>query len=269
MEASLFEFSDYKLYLSNWIASRPNGGHGEKSKLAAAMSCHLAYVSQVLGGDAHLSHEQAIAAGDYLGLTEEELAFLLLLLDRARAGSARLRQFYDKKIRGVLAGRSVLKNRLEYQKTLPREDQTLYYSAWYYIAAHMLITMPAFQSRSALEARLGLGTEKLLEVLEFLARSGLAAQSKGKLSTGPMSIHLGNDSPMISKHHANWRMKAIQSLEREKPEELHYSSVVTVARSDIPKARKILLKAIEEMRKLIKDSKEDALYCYCLDLFEV
>ena len=74
---------------------------------------------------------------------------------------------------------------------------------------------------------------------------------------------------MIAQHHTHWRMKAIQSLDSEKPEHLHYSSAVTVARADIPAVRKILLSAIEQVRKIVKDSKEDSLYVYCLDLFEV
>jgi hypothetical protein len=74
---------------------------------------------------------------------------------------------------------------------------------------------------------------------------------------------------MISKHHTNWRMQAIQSLEREAESELHYSSVITVSEGDAVKIREALVKAIEQVRLIVKPSKDEALYCYNLDLFKV
>src|SRR6185437_4362530 len=98
MLGSIFEFTDYKAYLRAWIAARPRAGHGEKSRIAEAASCHLAYVSQVLNASAHFSAEQLVALSDYLGQNEEERDYFLLLLSRARAGSRRLERFYDAKI---------------------------------------------------------------------------------------------------------------------------------------------------------------------------
>lgn len=74
---------------------------------------------------------------------------------------------------------------------------------------------------------------------------------------------------MISKHHANWRLQAIQSLEREQPDELHYSSAVTISKEHVPEIRKILVGAIEQVRAIVKNSPEKCLYCYSFDLFEV
>ncbi|HLE01689.1 MAG TPA: DUF4423 domain-containing protein [Bdellovibrionota bacterium] len=107
-------------------------------------------------------------------------------------------------------------------------------------------------------------------ILDLLVRCGLAVQEEGRYRTGTVSIHLGEGSPMLSKHHTNWRMRAIHDLDNGRPEgHLHYSSVVSIAREDVPKAREILLGAIEEIRRVVKDSKENSVYAYCLDLFEV
>jgi hypothetical protein len=99
------------------------------------------------------------------------------------------------------------------------------------------------------------------QVLQFLVSSGLAVEKKGRFQTGPTSLHLGSDSVMISKHHANWRLQAIQALEREQPDELHYSSAVTVSRKHVPEVRKILVAAIEQVRSVVKNSTEECLYC--------
>ena len=91
---AIFEYTDYKAFLESWIASRPQGGRGIKSKMAQAMRCQLAYLSQVLNGPAHLSLEQAEALNGILDHSHEEGDFFLLLLQRARAGTPGLRKHF-------------------------------------------------------------------------------------------------------------------------------------------------------------------------------
>lgn len=269
MKGSVFEYLDYKKYLIDWMDNRASGGRGERSRIAAILKCHVAYISRILGDQAHLSLEQAHALNSYLEHGPEEADFFLLLVQSARAGSAELQRHFEAKIRGEIEKRSVLKNRLEYRKALSETDQATYFSAWYYAAIHLLLALPELQTRDSLARYLRVAPKRVGEVLGFLTSAGLAIENKGRFQTGPTSIHLGNDSPMISKHHSNWRLQALQSLERESPDELHYSSAVTVARKDIPEVRKILISAIEQVRAVVRASKEDALYCYALDLFEV
>ncbi|MFM8315317.1 MAG: hypothetical protein ACKOA8_13610, partial [Deltaproteobacteria bacterium] len=48
------------------------------------------------------------------------------------------------------------------------------------------------------------------------------------------------------------------------------SSVLVVDKKQVPEIKAILVKAIEEVRKVMKPaSSYDTLYCYALDLFEV
>lgn len=269
MKGSVFEYLDYKKYLNDWIESRSSAGRGERSRIADALRCHVAYISRVLNGDAHLSLEQAHMLNNHLSHVAEEADFFLLLVLHARAGTADLQNYYIAKLRSEIERKSVLKNRLEYRKQLPEVDQTTYFSAWYYAAIHLLISIPEFQTKETLARYLRLPAKRVGQVLQFLTTSGLAMEKNGKYQTGRTSIHLGNDSPMIAKHHTNWRMQAIQALERERADELHYSSAVTIAREHVPELRKILISAIEQIRKITKTSPEECLYCYSLDLFEI
>jgi len=43
--------------------------------------------------------------------------------------------------------------------------------------------------------------------------TGLAEEKEGRFKIGNSRIHLPSNSPLISKHHTNWRVKAIQTLE--------------------------------------------------------
>lgn len=269
MTKSIFDFSDYKIYLREVIRRQPKGGRGFKAKLSAGMACQSAYLSRVLNGNADLSLEQAQRANAVLGHTKEESKFFLLLLLYNKAGTQELKQEFYEQMEQIIQQRLILKNRFNVKKSISREDQVTYYSAWYYTAAHFLLTVPEFQTRDAIAVRLGLPLKKVSSILDFLVSIGIATQEGHRFKTSAMRIHLENDSPMISKHHTNWRMKAIQSTERETPDELHYSAVITIAKKDALKIKSALVKAIESVRELVKESNEEELFCYTVDFFKV
>lgn len=82
-------------------------------------------------------------------------------------------------------------------------------------------------------------------------------------------MHLHSVSPLVAKHHTNWRMRAIASLDADPGQDLHYSSVISVGEKDISKLQAILIEAIEKARALVRDSPEEAGVCYSLDAFRL
>lgn len=261
----VFEYNDYMKYLSLILGARPRG---ERARFAKALKCHPTFVSQVFKGSADLSLEQATQVNVYLGHTKEESHYFLLLVSHARAATPALRAYYSDQLQEMAQKRLVLKHRLNYQKSLTAENQMTYYSAWTYAAVHMAVTVPHLRTKEALADYLNLPLKKISEILEFLTSVELVIEHAGKYKIGTASIHLGNDSPMISKHHTNWRMQSIVALEREDQKALHYSSVVTLARADQSKVKAIFIDAIEKARALIKDSPEECLCTYTVDFFE-
>lgn len=266
MKASIYDYQDYRLYLRDWIRAR---GRGEHTRLAETLRCHLTYLSQILGGKAQLSPEQAESLNPYFEHSEDESEFFLTLVLHDRAGSEALRNYYARRLRSALDRRLILKNRLQSQKAIGKEEQATYYSAWYYLAVHLLLGVPEFQEKRKIAKYLGLPIERVTEVVDFLLSVGLVVESVGRFERGAFTIHLGNDSPFIRKHHTNWKMQTIISLDREQKDELHYSSVVTIAREDALKIKAALIEAIERVRGIVKPSAEEALFCYSIDFFEV
>lgn len=266
MTSSVFDYRDYKIYLRDWIQ---NKGRGEKSRIAQALKCHLAYVSQVLHGTAQLSFEQADALNNHLLHTEDEGEFFLLLVSHARAGSVSLSRFYEKKIHHTLEQRIILENRLKTKRILPAESQAIYYSAWYYSAIHLLVSIPKYQDKESIATYLQLPLRQVTQVLDFLVSSGLAQFKQGRFQTGQVSLHLQNDSPWIAKHHSSWRVQSIRALDQSDAHSMHYTSVVSMSDEDMPIVRKILIEAIEKVRAIVRKSPEKALYCYTVDLFKV
>lgn len=267
---SVFEFDDYKSFIKAWIAARPGRGRGEKSKIAAAVRCHSAYISQVLERSAHLSLEQGSDLSEYMGIGVQETRFFLLLLQRERAGTKLLKKHFEAQIQEILEARTLLRNRLGSSQTLEAKDQTTYYSSWLYAAAHMAVSLPHFQTRDALAKKLGVPPSRVAEILTFLTAVGLAVEEGGRFRPGTASIYLPENSPLVSKHHGNWRLQALRSMDSPHLHDIHYSSVATLNQRDLPKVRAILVKAIEEIRTIIKASTdEDIVFSYGLDAFRV
>ena len=266
---TIFEFLDYKKYLKANIESRPNEGRGVRSLLAKEIGCQVTYLSRVLNADAHLSAEQAEKANPVLGHSAEESSFFLLLVLHNRAGTRELKERYYHLIHEVLQKRQNLKDRLKFKKELSSENQAIYYSSWHYAAVHMLLGIPEFQKKEVLAKRTGLDPVMVSNILEFLTSVGLAIFENGRFKIGKAQIYLANDSPLISKHHTNWRMQAIRSIDRPRAEDLHYSAVITVSHADSLKIREMFIKTLEQIRPVIRASKDEALFSYALDFFEV
>jgi uncharacterized protein (TIGR02147 family) len=266
MEKSIFEYKGYKPYLCDVLDQR---SRGERSRLAESIRCHSGYITQVLNGAAHFSLEQAELVNQFLAHSKDQSRFFLLLVQHDRAGTASLKEHFAEQMKELTEKQFMLKNRLHFKRSLSREDQAIFYSSWHYGSIHVLVSVPGCSTVKGISDYLGIPIEKTSEVIEFLVSVGLIVQVGDRYNIGTTHIHLENDSPMISKHHTNWRLQAIQSLDQKRPEDLHYSSVVTASYEDSPKIREILVKAIEQVRAVVRPSKNETAFSYGIDFFEL
>lgn len=271
MAKDIFEFLDYKAYLEARIDDLPNRGRGARMGLAKEINSPVSHVSQVLNGNSNFSLEQAESANTFFGHTEEEADFFLLLVQFARAGTPKLRKRLETQIRSIKERRLVLKDRLGVKAGLSKEDQTTFYSSWLYGTIHVMVTIPEYQTKEAISSYLGLSLKKTSEILEFLVSAGLVIKTaKGKYEIGTARIHLGSDSPLISKFHTNWRMQAVKAFDLEDfAQNLHYSSVVTLSQSDVTKVKSLIVKLIEEAKSVIRDSPAEELHSFSIDFFKL
>ncbi|WP_413291012.1 TIGR02147 family protein [Bdellovibrio sp. HCB337] len=265
---SLFEYKAYKDYLISLVGPRDQRS-GHRAAMAKALTCQPTYISQVLYGHAHLSLEQGELLSEHLGHTSDEKQFFLMLIQKDRAGTKRLERFFQEQMAEILRKRLVLTERLGAKTVLPENQQAIYYSSWQYAAVHVAITIPELQTFTALCEHLRISKSRLTTILEFLCSSGLAKQEGTRFITGDVQLRLGNTSPNIIKHHTNWRQQAIESLERETLQDLHYSGVVSLSEEDAIKIKDETMKFIQETIKTIKTSKEEKLFCLNLDFFDV
>ena len=273
----VFEFKDYREFLRSSLPVSGEG-RGARSRLAEALGCRLAFISNVLNGLQHFSLENGVVIAEFLKLSPEERDFFMLLLQHGRAGSRKLERHFEEQIARILAEREKVRTRIRTENSLSETEQASYYGSWIPIALHVMSAVPALRTRAELARRLRLMDAELREPLEFLLAVGILREVGGRLERGPTRLHLDADSPLIRKHHANWRLRALDSLEREPLKErqgadrlkpLHYSLVMSLSRKDLARVREALLEAVSRTEEILGPSPEETGACLNIDLFEI
>ncbi|OFZ80190.1 MAG: hypothetical protein A3K03_04660 [Bdellovibrionales bacterium RIFOXYD1_FULL_44_7] len=266
----IYDYDNYKEYLLSDIHRRPGRGHGFRSRMAEAAGCRVAFISQVLNGNLQLNMEQAEAINQLLGHSSDESDFFLLLVQYGRAGTHHLRNRLKSQIDKLRQKRLVLKDRVDIKTSLDLVAQTTYYSSWHYAAVHILTSIAGYQTKEAVAGYLRLPVKKVSDVLDFLCSVGLVRVEAGQFKLGVARIFLGNDSPMILRHHSNWRMRAIESLDRNLESDVHLSTIMSFSKKDLLRLKEQVIKGIEQTRSQARDSvPEEEIYCFCVDFFRL
>lgn len=266
MTNSLFYFNEYRAYLRD-RSGKPGTRQGHRSAMAKAIKCHSSYLTKVLNYEAHVSLEQAYRFNAYFNHSPEESHFFLLLVQKGRAGTKDLEQYFGKQLQEISQRRLLIRERIDIKKTLSSEDQATYYANWYYAAIHVALTIPELRTKEALVNYFGLHVSKVVEALEFLTSVGLVTEKAGTYQVGEVQIHLGSQSQHIGRHHTNWRTQAIASFDREASSDLHYSAVVSVSKADAIKVKDTLIEAVKNTTRFISKSKEEEVFSFVIDFF--
>ena len=269
MQKIIYDYDDYKSYINDKINNSPSKGRGIKLKISECLSCQTAFVSQVLNGQPNFSLEQAVKLNTFFDHTKDESRFFIILLQLSRAGSTELINFFKSEIKDIVEKRSLFKNRTEVKNNLKKLDQQIYYSNWLYACIHMMVAIPEFQSSLAISRYLNIPREKIIEIMTFLEETGLIQKQGSHHEVGVTKIFLAKESNLIQRHHTNWRIQAMRSIDINAIEDFHYSSIVSMAKADVPKVKEILIRAIQECSIVVQESKEEKIQSICIDFFGI
>lgn len=267
---NVFEHNDYKACINQWIREQKRGGHGQLRQMALYLRVNSVVMSQIFRGQRDLNMEQALGVAKYVGLTEMERDFFLLLVQRARAGTHDLKQVFEQQIEALRLAAQALKNRVKYQK-FADEERATFYSHWYYSAIRLGVSIPRLSSLSAIADHLNLDRNLVAGVVEFLLKNKLILQKGDHFELGPQVTHVGHDSPFVKRHHANWRLKALQTMENSTgpSSSLHYTGPMALSEEAAAKIRKLLIELVEKSTRLASQSSSETLSCLCIDWFQV
>lgn len=268
-KTDLFDYSDYKSYLSDRLKSEGRISRGIRSVVSQFIGCQPSYLSQVLNGKPHLTIEQAVRINQFFQHDKTEARYFVLLLEHGKSGNKQARDFFAEQISEIREQRFNLKKRLTNTDELDLAHQHKYYSTWYYIAIHLSLALPDFQNPQKIAHHFNLPLELVLGVIRFLEKADLIRKTGDRYQLTKRRIYLERESDFIQRHHINWRSQSLQAVEKNLPTNLHYSNVIGVSKSDFAKIKEIFVRSIEQAREVIGPSQEEALYAVTLDCFEL
>lgn len=263
---SIFEYEGHFSYLRDRLQSRPQA-RGIKGRFADHVRIQPAFLSQVLAEKYPLSLEQADLANSFLEHSIEESEFFLLMVSRDRAGTVSLKKHFTQQINLVLKRRLEVIERLGRKNEISEETRGIYYSSWLYAATHVATTVPELRKLSALRDYLGVNNDVLLKVLQFLENHNLVKRQGEQFFPTQEWIRLDRQSPHILKLHHNWRNKAIQNIETQKEEDLHFSGVYSLDEKTAASIREELLDSISRQVRKIERAPEEDLFVIGVDFF--
>lgn len=265
---SIFEFSDYRAFLRGWIKARPKNGRGELRRMADALNVNPSLLSQALSGSKSLSLEMAAELAEYLSLTDKESDYFLTLVEFERAGSVKLRKHLKARIEAAQKEASRIAGRVHVDRELSNETKSIYYSSWVYTGIRNLVAVKGFGDIAHLSARLQLPKAAVSRAVEFLLEHGLCRMEKGQLTYGPAWTHIPADSPLVVKHHHNWRLRALTKMDDPSEENLFFTGPMSLSAEAAESVRKLLPGWIEKVQKIAGPSTSETVRCLNIDWFE-
>lgn len=267
---TVFDFQDYKKFISHSISIMPNKGRGQINKIAIFLDVHPTLVSQVITSNRDFSIEQIHKLSSYLNLSPKETDYFILLLQKCRAGTHELKAYYQKKLEELQKNQLNLSQRLNKKNELGENERTKLYSTWIYSAIWLQTSIEKNgQTAEKIASELKLNIRKVTEVLLFLKEVGLCEEKNGRFSMNSQHIHLEFGSAQLSKHHSNWRIKGLQRIDDIREDELMFTSPISISKSDFLLLREEIVKFLKKATKIVSDSPPEELACLNIDLFRI
>ncbi len=265
---NVFEFKEYRVFLKEMVQLNSER-RGYLAKLAEAAGCQRSYLTLVLKGETNFTPEHAFGITQFWGLSEIESDYFMDLVSIERTSSGPLKTRLLKRMDQQRREQSNFNKRYDQTSLSDIEKEALYYSQWNTGAVHVSLSIPRLQTAETIAQRLQLPLQEVQVSLQILRNLGLIHLSGGKWTLKNKSIHLPRYSLFNSLNHQNWRAKAVIDSQKASSQGVHYTAIQSVSRSDFEKIHGLLLKFIDQQRKIVTGSPEEDLAVFCCDWFNL
>lgn len=265
---SIFKYQNFRKYLHSIQDNLPRKGRGMITLWAKVIQITPTMMSQILIGNKSMSLEMVDRLSAHLQLSEKEKDYFILLVEFDRAGTHSLKDYFLNKITQMQDESRYLKNQIQDVTELSVEVKSVYYSQWIYAGIRNLVACKKVATIESVTEELNLPRETVANVIDFLVKHQLIIPSKQGWSPGPPSTFVPADSPLVYKHHQNWRLKGIQQMDLRSKEDLFYTSPMSLSADLAKDLRSRIVKVIQEFQKEIGPSESEVVRCLNIDWFE-
>jgi len=265
---TIFSIEDYRSIIREKIEEN-KALRGYQARLSEAAGVHSSYISRVINSHVQLTLDQAANLAEFWQLESDETDYFLDLVLLERSSSTVLKARTQKRLSAIRRSHENLASRFSNSRVLEAQDNSIYYSAWYFSAVHMLLTIPQYRSAKEISIRLLLSKELVQTVLETLEKLGLVHLVGSQWRVLQFDLHTPKDAVWARAHHGHWRQKSALKIQEFDSEATHYSGVHTLSKSDAVKLKHHVLQFLEKSRKIIAPSPEEKLFFLGCDFYEV
>lgn len=259
------KINNYRSFIRDYLSRRSPKGRGEIARMAQFLGVHSTFVSQVLGGSKDFSLEQAYSAAEYLNLSEIEKKYFLLLLQKDRAGSAALKNFFKEELETLKKSMLKVSNQMISHRDLTDTEKAMFYASWIYSAIRLYCSIGNGKTLEDIVEHFSISRQKALQILDFLCEKNLCTRDGNRFKMGTQHTHIPNDSPFIIRHHMNWRTKALQQHEALTDEELAFTAPMSISAKDFATIREKILSCIKDSIEIAKKSEAEDLAFITID----
>jgi uncharacterized protein (TIGR02147 family) len=266
---NVFEFSEYRLYIRNWLEYSKGIKGFNLTKLAEVIQVHPTFLSHVLAGTKDLSLEQAALMSQHFSHTRLEQEYFFNVLQLNRAGTPLLKDILLKRKKEIENERNKLSSRFQKHKQLSDEQRAIFYSSWIYVAIWAATGISKGQTVSSIATMFSVTRTKAEEILSFLAQTGLCKEENDLFTPGEVHVHVPNESPFVVKHHTNWRIKAVQRMDNRESSELFFSAPMSLGKKEFEIIREKMNSVIKEVVEVVKNSEAEEVVCLNIDFFKI
>lgn len=264
---NIYDFTEPRPFLREWIDSQPKHGRGILRNWSLHLRVHPTLFSQILSGKRHLTLELAEQLGDQMRLSENEVDYLLMLVMHEQAGTQRLKKRLMKKIAEAQTKAKRIGERVNVSHEMTDADRAEFYSSWHFSGVRNLTAIEGMQTTEAIVRHLSLPKSLVENVVDFLLKSGLCVMEGGKLQVGPLRTYIPPSSPIVQRHHQNWRMHGFSKMPLRREDDLFLTFPMSLSEEDAEKIRKLLPAWVEEVNKIVVPSKSETVRCLNMDFF--
>lgn len=265
----IFKKSDYREILRHWIKSQPNSGRGLITQMADVVGLQQSVFSLTMSGSRDLTPDQAFLLAEWMGLLPLEREYLVTLVQIEKASHYKFKTHLQEKIKSLKKESLDLSRRVKHEVRLNEATQQIFYSSWVYAAVRLRASIGQGLTLPQIQNEFKLSYERALKIVTFLLENGLVVQEGTHYKMGPNRTHLKKDSPMIARHHTNWRVKAIERAGEISEEELMFSGPLTCSEKDFKKLRERMAELIAEVADTVKETDPEVLVCFGVDFFKL
>lgn len=265
----VFDFTDYREFLKDYIKSQPKQGWGSMSKIAEAVDMTQAHISQIMAGAKDFSIEQALRlTKNFFSMSELETEYFVLLVQLERAGTVDLKNFFKKKLDSTKLEALKLKNHFT-QDPLTEIELLRFYSNWKYSAIRMYCSLDSGKTFAEILEHFKFSPKELTTTLEFLVHRDLLVRENIKYKLGAQRTFAPKGSMAYLAHTKNWRLQGLARCEKMDHEDVFITSTMSLSKADYEKFRHQVLESFKALSKQIETSPAEEMVCLTLDLFKI